>query len=130
MEPLALGLSAPHPRQVAGEDQRDPREAFVRDQDIGPLPEREQGKPLGRRVSGDARVNYDYNSAYQAYSELDLLSVAAANVGDDEAAARYAALRDRVPALSPLLAAPYFDPATGALNVSRYESDVYLVCLL
>ncbi len=82
---------------------------------------------LGRRVSGDARVNYDYNSAYQAYYELDLLSVAAANVGDDQAAARYAALRDRVPALSPLLAEPYFDPATGALNVARYESEVYLV---
>ncbi|MCC7360417.1 MAG: tetratricopeptide repeat protein [Anaerolineales bacterium] len=82
---------------------------------------------LGRRISGDARVNYDYNSAYQTYSELDLLAAGAANVGDAQAAARYAALRDRVPALSPLLAAPYFDPASGALNVAKYEADVYLV---
>ncbi len=82
---------------------------------------------LGRQVSGDARVNYDYNSAYQAYYELDLLSVAASNVGDDTAAARYAALRDEVTTLSPLLAAPYFDPATGALDVARYEAEVYLV---
>ena len=82
---------------------------------------------LGRRVSGDARVNYDYNSAYQAYYELDLLSVAAANVGDDVAAERYAALRDEVTTLSPMLAAPYFDPDTGALDVARYEAEVYLV---
>ena len=82
---------------------------------------------LGRRVSGDARVNYDYNSAYQSYYELDLLSAAAANVGDDSAAERYAALRDAVPGLSPLLAAPYFDPATGQLDVARYEAEVYLV---
>ena len=82
---------------------------------------------LGRRISGDARVNYDYNSAYQTYYELDLLAIGAANVGDDEAAARYTALRDQVPALSPMLAAPYFDPASGALNVAKYEADVYLV---
>lgn len=82
---------------------------------------------LGRRVSGDARVNYDYNSAYQTYYELDLLSVAAANVGDEVAAERYAALRDEVTTLSPMLTPPYFDPATGALDVARYESEVYLV---
>ena len=82
---------------------------------------------LGRQVSGDARVNYDYNSAYQAYYELDLLAAAAANVGDQAAADRYLALRDEVLTLSPLLAAPYFDPATGALDVSRYEAEVYLV---
>src|SRR5688500_15693740 len=82
---------------------------------------------LGRQVSGDARVNYDYNSAYQAYYELDLLAAAAANVGDDLAAERYAALRDEVTSLSPLLAPPYFDPANGALDVARYEAEVYLV---
>ncbi len=36
---------------------------------------------LGRQVSGDARVNYDYNTAYQAWYELDLLAASAANLG-------------------------------------------------
>ncbi len=82
---------------------------------------------LGRRVSGDARVNYDYNSAYQAYYELDLLATAAANVDDQAAADRYLALRDEVLTLSPLLSAPFFDPASGTLDVARYEAEVYLV---
>jgi hypothetical protein len=37
---------------------------------------------FGKQVSGDARVNYDYNSAYQAYYELDLLAASAAAVED------------------------------------------------
>ncbi|MEK6574179.1 MAG: hypothetical protein AABZ58_07670 [Chloroflexota bacterium] len=41
---------------------------------------------FGRQVSGDACVNFDYNSAYQAYYELDLLAVSAANAGDEAAA--------------------------------------------
>lgn len=34
---------------------------------------------LGRQVSGDARVNYDYNTAYQSWQELDLLATSAEN---------------------------------------------------
>ncbi len=82
---------------------------------------------FGKQVSGDARVNFDYNSAYQAYYELDLLSNAALAVDDLAAADRYAALRDNMTGLSPMLAAPYFDPATGALNVAKYEAETYLV---
>ncbi len=82
---------------------------------------------FGKQVSGDARVNFDYNSAYQSYYELDLLAVSAATVGDEAAARRYEALRDRMLALSPMLAAPYYDPETDALNVAKYEADTYLV---
>lgn len=82
---------------------------------------------FGKQVSGDARVNFDYNSAYQAYYELNLLSNAALAVDDLAAADRYAVLRDSMTSVSPMLAAPYFDPATGELNVAKYEADTYLV---
>lgn len=82
---------------------------------------------FGKQVSGDARVNFDYNSAYQAYYELNLLANAAEAVGDSAGVARYEALRDNMVALSPMLQPPYFDPATGSLNVAKYESDTYLV---
>ncbi len=82
---------------------------------------------FGKQVSGDARVNYDYNSAYQAYYELDLLAVAALTADDEAAARRYEALRDEMLNLSPMLQAPYFDPATGQLNIAKYEADIYLV---
>ena len=82
---------------------------------------------MGRKVSGDARVNFDYNSAYQAWYELDTLATSATNRGDDEAAQRYITQRDEMTSLSPLLAAQYFDPAEGQPDVSRYEADVYLV---
>ncbi len=82
---------------------------------------------FGKQVSGDSRVNFDYNSAYQAYYELDLLAEAARNVGDEAAAQRYTALRDNMTELSPMLKPPYFDPATDQLNVAKYEADTYLV---
>jgi tetratricopeptide (TPR) repeat protein len=82
---------------------------------------------MGRKISGNARVNFDYYSVYQAWSELNLLATSAAARGDQVAANRYQALRDRMIGLSPLLAASYFDPDVGTPNVARYESDVYLV---
>jgi tetratricopeptide (TPR) repeat protein len=82
---------------------------------------------MGRKVSGDARVNFDYNSAYQSWYELDALADAATTRGDEAAAKRYETVRDKMTGLSPLLAAPYFDPEKGQLDVARYEADVYLV---
>lgn len=81
---------------------------------------------FGKQVSGDARVNFDYNRAYQAYYELDLLAASAEAVGDAPAAQRYRALRDDLTSLSPLLAPPYFDAAAGAVNLAKYEADTYL----
>jgi tetratricopeptide (TPR) repeat protein len=82
---------------------------------------------MGRKVSGDARVNFDYNSAYQSWYELDTLASSATSRGDEAAAKRYTKLRDQMTNLSPLLAAPYFNPAQGQPDTARYESDVYLV---
>jgi tetratricopeptide (TPR) repeat protein len=82
---------------------------------------------LERRVSGDARVNFDYNQAYQAYYEYELLIASAEAEGDDAAVARYQALQDHTRTLSPLLADPYFNPETGETDIARYEADTYLV---
>lgn len=82
---------------------------------------------MGRKVSGDAQVNFDYNAAYQSWYEFDTLATGAANRGDDAAARRYETLRDQMIALSPLLAEPYFDPSTGEVDIARYEADTYLV---
>jgi len=82
---------------------------------------------MGRQVSGDARVNYDYYTAYQSWYELNALALEATNNGDDSAARRYEKLRDQMVGVSPLLAPPYFDPATEQLDVARYEADTYLV---
>lgn len=84
---------------------------------------------FGRQVSGNAEVNYAYNSVYQSWQELDLLASSAANRGDDEAARRYTALRDRTPQFTSLLTAPYADPAIAAVDLARYEADTYLVAV-
>jgi tetratricopeptide (TPR) repeat protein len=82
---------------------------------------------LERRVSGDARVNFDYNQAYQAYYEYELLIASAEAEGDDAAMARYQALQERMLSLSPLLREPYFNAETGETDIGRYEADTYLV---
>lgn len=82
---------------------------------------------FGRRVSGEARSNFDYNRAYQAWYELDLLAASAENRGEAAAAARYRTVRDELTSLSPLLKPPYFTADTGAADLARYESDTYLV---
>lgn len=81
---------------------------------------------FGRKVNGDSRVNFDYNSAYQAWSELDLLATSATNRGDDAAAKRYLQLRDEVAKLSPLLTPPYFNAETGEVDTAPYEVKEYL----
>lgn len=82
---------------------------------------------FGRQVSGNAAVNYAYNSAYQSWQELDLLAASAANRGDEAASQRYTILRDQARQFSPLLDAPYFDATSGEVNLARYEADTYLV---
>lgn len=84
---------------------------------------------FGRQVSGNAAVNYAYNSAYQNWRELDLLATSAANQGDDAAAQRYSTLRDQMLSVSPLLNPPYFDAATREVDLPRYEVDTYLVAV-
>jgi len=102
-------------------------DASQRDNHANRDTKRYAAEAMGRKVSGDARVNYDYNKAYQAWQELDLLASSATNRGDEAAAARYTKLRDQMVGLSPLLSAPYFDPKTSDTNIAKYEADTYLV---
>lgn len=83
---------------------------------------------FGGQVGGDARVNFDYNVAYQAYYEYNLLSASTANREDELASGNYAKLADDMVTLSPMLNSPYYDKAADeAPKVSTYEADTYLV---
>jgi tetratricopeptide (TPR) repeat protein len=83
---------------------------------------------MRQRSVGEMRVGYDWNSAYQTWLELDLLAESAEQDNHTAAARRYRTMRDEIATLSPLLAAPYFDTATGAApHVFGYEADTYLV---
>lgn len=81
---------------------------------------------FGNQVSGDARVNFDYNVAYQAYYEYSLLASSTANRDNLVASDNYTELAGEVQQLSPMLADPYFDEENGP-NVAQYEADTYLV---
>jgi len=82
---------------------------------------------MQRKISGDARVNFDYNTVVQAYYELDLLANSAENSGDQAAAERYRKIGERMMSLSPLLSKDYYNAETGDLKTAKYEADVYLV---
>jgi tetratricopeptide (TPR) repeat protein len=83
---------------------------------------------FGTQVSGDARVNFDYNVAYQAYYEYQLLSNSAANRGDDLLSENYSQLAGEMTQLSPMLQPPYYDEtADEGPDVSLYETESYLV---
>lgn len=83
---------------------------------------------FGRQVSGDARVNFDYNVAYQAYYEYSLLANSTANRENRSASDDYAVLADEMILLSPMLQPPYFDKAAeDAPALAKYEADTYLV---
>ncbi len=83
---------------------------------------------FGQQVSGDARVNFDYNVAYQAYYEYSLLANATANRDNPAASGDYAALANEMTLLSPMLQPPYYDKAAeDAPALAKYEADTYLV---
>lgn len=82
---------------------------------------------MDRRVNGDAKVNYEYYGVYNAWDEYDSAYLSALERGDEAAARRYLALRDRMAGLTPLLAPPYFDAETRSLDITRYEVDQYIL---
>lgn len=81
---------------------------------------------LGRQISGQARVNFDYYRVYQAYTEYDVLQQSAEKAGQ-KGAKTYEEMAHDIRKLSPLLAGVYYDEKTGEADVPRYETDTYLV---
>lgn len=83
---------------------------------------------FGSQVSGDTRVNFDYNVAYQAYYEYNLLANSTANRENTIASEDYSQMAGEMKQLSPMLAPPYYDEAVDSgPKVSTYEADTYLV---
>lgn len=81
---------------------------------------------FGRQVAGDARTNYDYYTAYQAWTEFETLSNAAHARGDGSAAQRYETMQQRMVRLTPLLSPPYFDAEKGVADPAAWDADVYI----
>lgn len=81
---------------------------------------------MGRQVAGDARTNYDYYTAFQAWNEYATLAEAARGRGDAAAARRFEKLQKRVEPLTPLLAPPYLDAARQEADVARWEAETYV----
>ena len=85
-------------------------------------------RAMGLKTSGQAAVSYGWQGAYQNWAELNDLWDRADRAAQAAEAARYQATRDRVAHLSPLLAAPYFNPDEDRQpDLGKYEADVYLV---
>ena len=85
-------------------------------------------RAMGLKTSGQAAVSYGWESAYQSWAELNDLWDRADRASLAAEAARYKTTRDRIVQLSPLLAAPYFDPSTDRQpHLDKYEADVYWV---
>lgn len=82
---------------------------------------------LGKRTVGNIRLSYDQTSAFSSWLELDTLARLAEQRGDSITAAQLRAARDRLPRLSPLLGAPYFEPGTSTTpDIKQYEVDTFL----
>lgn len=82
---------------------------------------------LENKISGTAQVNYDYYSAFLGWNRLDTMAISAEIREDTAAAERYLRVRDQMRGLSPVFGVDYFDESSGAIDLARYESDVYLV---
>lgn len=82
---------------------------------------------IGKRTVGSLRAAFDQTGAYNQWVELDTLARVAEQRGDDAAAARLRAARDRVAKLSPALQPPYFDPAHDVKpNLAALQADHFV----
>ena len=83
---------------------------------------------LGGEATGQIEAGYAWSDAYRRWAGLDTLASRAEADGDEPAARRYRAARDRVAKLSPLLDSPYFDPnVDDAPKIRRFQSDLFVV---
>ncbi|MCX6019684.1 MAG: hypothetical protein NTZ50_14510 [Chloroflexi bacterium] len=83
---------------------------------------------MGSRSRGELQSAYAWTDAYRLWLDWNGRALLADQRGDATAADRYRSVRDRATALSPLLGAKYFNPASAqAPNLRAYEADTYLV---
>ncbi|MBL8051113.1 MAG: tetratricopeptide repeat protein [Anaerolineales bacterium] len=80
-----------------------------------------------QEVVGAIQYSYEWQGAFQAWSELDWQITSAEQNGDYETADRYRILQGRIIDISKLLNEEYFDPEYGWPELGRYEAETYLV---
>ena len=81
---------------------------------------------LGFKVAGDARANFEFNSVYQAWDELDSLAVTAED--DPGREKLYQKVKSGLERFSPLFDARtgYFDAKAGTPDYTRFEAETYV----
>ena len=79
-------------------------------------------------LNGTIQYSYQWQGAFQTWSELGWQITAAEQSGDTAAVERYTQLQERIAALSEILNPDeYFDSSIGWPDSSKYEADHYLV---
>ncbi|MBI4674439.1 MAG: tetratricopeptide repeat protein [Chloroflexi bacterium] len=81
---------------------------------------------LGKRTVGSLRTGYDQTGAYNHWLELNTLARVAAQRGDEAAAERLRAARDRVAKLSPVLQPPYMGDAVVEPDLAKYAAENFV----
>lgn len=81
---------------------------------------------FGFKVAGDARANFEFNSVYQTWDELDTLMLSSAGDPGREELFQYA--RDEMAKFSPLFdpKSGWFDAETELPDYLRFEADTYV----
>lgn len=83
---------------------------------------------MGIRAQGETVAAYGWSDVYRQWLEWDSRATLAQAEGDEAAAGRYRAVRDRAVELTPLLSSAFFDSASGQPpNIRAFEAESYLV---
>lgn len=83
---------------------------------------------MGTRAQGETAAAYAWSDVYRQWLEWDSRAKLAQAEGDEAAASRYQAVRDRAQGLTPLLGSTFFDPHSGQPpNLRAYEAETYLI---
>jgi len=80
-----------------------------------------------KEVTGSIQFSYEWQGAYQTYSEIGWQIVAAQQNGDEAAVERYTKLQDKIVFLSQMMQPEYFSKSNGFPDTYKFESDTYLV---
>ncbi len=83
---------------------------------------------MGTRAQGETVATYGWSDVYRQWLEWDSRATLAQAEGDEAAASRYRAVRDRAIELTPLLSSTFFDSTSGQPpNIRAFEAESYLV---